>query len=468
MFTRIIVCLALATIARAEPPIATADPRVEAVSIVFRLAGYPEYNQGRAEAYIADVEEHFDPYSDHEMVRYAGELRAAQGISYDACMSYAIHLDVKDHTFVPRVPFDQADSLEHRWTPESADKFTDLLNKFVEDTGFWSFYDDHADFYESCSAPMTTLLAEQFDPGWYERFFGREAHGSFELIMAPINGPANYGPKFVDDAGEHDYAIIGVWQFDKDGNPAADSSVLPTVIHEYCHSFVNFRVDEHADELEPIGERLFSLVEQQMRQQAYSNWRTMMYESLVRAGVTRYLAEHAPDAVEADITDNTAHGFLWQRGLVDLLGEYEADRKTYTTFDGFMPRVVSFFNEQPELVRAQLAERDADRPSVVSITPTNGADDVDPAITEIVIVFDRPMGKGYGFMISPELGRDAFPKTTGHSHFSDDMMSITLPVALEPGKTYEFYLNNADYAAFQSAKGSPLEPVRVRFTTAAN
>ena len=41
-------------------------------------------------------------------------------------------------------------------------------------------------------------------------------------------------------------------------------------------------------------------------------------------------------------------GFLWMRELVTLLGEYEADRTRYATFDLFMPRVVEFFTQQAQ------------------------------------------------------------------------------------------------------------------------
>ena len=46
----------------ADPPAApsievTVDPRVELVSIIFRLAGHQEYNQGRVDSYTDDVEQ---------------------------------------------------------------------------------------------------------------------------------------------------------------------------------------------------------------------------------------------------------------------------------------------------------------------------------------------------------------------------------------------------------------------------
>ena len=45
------------------------DPRVELISIIFRLAGNPEYNRGQFISYIAAVEKQFGPY------RHIGNIR---------------------------------------------------------------------------------------------------------------------------------------------------------------------------------------------------------------------------------------------------------------------------------------------------------------------------------------------------------------------------------------------------------
>ena len=43
--------------ATAPPAVRVAvDPRVELVSVIFRLAGHPEYSRGRIDSYIRDVE----------------------------------------------------------------------------------------------------------------------------------------------------------------------------------------------------------------------------------------------------------------------------------------------------------------------------------------------------------------------------------------------------------------------------
>src|SRR5678816_4139586 len=62
------------------------DPRVELLSLIFRLAGNPEYNRPRVDSYSHDVETHFEAFRDHPVVALASQLRNTRGVSYDACM----------------------------------------------------------------------------------------------------------------------------------------------------------------------------------------------------------------------------------------------------------------------------------------------------------------------------------------------------------------------------------------------
>lgn len=42
---------------------------------------------------------------------------------------------------------------------------------------------------------------------------------------------------------------------------------------------------------------------------------------------------------------------------------------------------------------------------------------------------------------------------------------FTVPVKLQPSRTYEFGLNAENYPGFRSEQGVPLVPVRVQFKT---
>jgi hypothetical protein len=97
------------------------------------------------------------------------------------------------------------------------------------------------------------------------------------------------------------------------------------------------------------------------------------------------------------------------------------------------------------------------------MTPENGATDVDPAIVEIEVTFDRPMAGRFSWTGGGEL----FPTIPAGAKpsWSKDGMTCTLPVELSPNKQYRLGLNSRSFHNFASAAGVPLEPVVYEFKT---
>ena len=60
------------------------------------------------------------------------------------------------------------------------------------------------------------------------------------------------------------------------------------------------------------------------------------------------------------------------------------------------------------------------------------------------------------------MGQDAFPKGTLHGRrWSDDNKSWTIPVELEPNKTYQIFISNN----FRTEESIPLQPYLIEFRT---
>jgi len=326
------------------------DPRVELMSIIFRLAGSPEYNRARVGSYAKDVDLHFAAVRNHAVVQRAKRLRESHGVAYDACMSMAIHLtDVA--ALAEKVPLDPHPSgLDERWPLEESRAFLVEARQFAKEGRFDEFFAAHRSLYERTEARMKTLLDQEAHLEWFDTFFGPRPQASFTVALAPLNGPGNYGPHCqLADGKEELYCILGVWSTDDDGLPVFSSIVLEVVIHEFCHSYVNPIVDRHMDELKGAGEKLFPKVAAAMRRQAYGNWRTMMYESLVRACTIRYLAHYQGPASGILATLEQHHRrFLWIDGLAELLAKYEKQREQYPALDSYFPQIVTFFNDYAE------------------------------------------------------------------------------------------------------------------------
>jgi beta-lactamase regulating signal transducer with metallopeptidase domain len=102
-------------------------------------------------------------------------------------------------------------------------------------------------------------------------------------------------------------------------------------------------------------------------------------------------------------------------------------------------------------------------PRIVKMVPENGAANVDPAINEIQVTFDRPMAAGFSWTG----GGEQFPTIPEGQkpRWSADRKLCTLPVSLQPNWQYRFGLNSRSFKNFASAVGVPLEPVVYEFRT---
>ncbi len=102
-------------------------------------------------------------------------------------------------------------------------------------------------------------------------------------------------------------------------------------------------------------------------------------------------------------------------------------------------------------------------PQAVSFEPMNGAIDVSPALTELRVTFNVPMGGGFSWCGGgPEY--PSGPEGKG-PYWTEDHKTCVLLVELKPGATYRLWLNSPSYNNFQSAAGVPLESVEYNFKT---
>lgn len=451
------------------------DPRVELISIVFHLAGNPEYSQGRVAAYAKAVDEHFAPFEGHAVVQRARSLREKKGISFDAPMKLAVYLDGIDTLRIRpgRSGFPLTEDGDPRWTPDDAEAFLVDLRAFVTEARVAAFLEAQRGLFEAARASLEQAVSGAGLPEWLRAFFGAEAPDA-ELIacVGLLNGGANYGVSARPAGGRDEcYSILGT-AADAAGRPDYPPAMLATAAHEFVHSYANRLVDTHMDRLGPTGEKLFAAVRPAMERQAYGSAQTMLRESLVRACVARYLlAKRGSEAAAADIKRNTDRSFFWMDGLVRLLGEYEQSRDRHPSLSAFMPRVVAFFdqyaaNELAGLMAEQArqaAEMRAKSPRIVSVVPPNGARDVDPALDAIVVTFDRPMARGN---LAVMILQGTFPGDKARrASFDETGRVLTIPAKLKPGTDYEFGLNGEGFMAMRDSDGNLLTPVVIRFRT---
>lgn len=456
----------MALLAHAQVLKASVDKRIEILSLVSRLAGYEEYNSDDAEKYVAAIHSHFDPYKTDTLIRYAVTVREQLGIGFDAVMSFAVNLQQKGQKFSLQ-PNWQKD-IDKRWTPGAVHEYVRLLNKFYKTAKAEAFFSQQKPYYEKVVNAFGQVLA-RFNQSWYQEYYGIAPKDQFTIVVGCGNGGGNYGPSVELKNKTHQvYAIMGSWSFDKEGEPVfKEQSYLPTVIHEFNHSFINPLLTkyENNSELQKSMQTLLDTMRAEMEGQAYRNWHTVLNESLVRASVVRYLMKNNPadkSIAEEEIIIQQNRGFLWMRDLVALLGEYENNRNRYTTVDVFYPTIIEFFHTASQKISQTKKLYESNLPQIAAMEPfVNGAQQVDPSTKELIVRFDRVMrGKGYSINYG-SLGRQAFPLKSVIG-YTEDNKAIRLELDLKPNTEYEMVLTGL---SFRSSDGYPIRNYVVKFKT---
>jgi len=329
------------------------DKRVELLSIVFRLAERPEYSKKMFRLYDDRVERYFEEYKNHELIQFTKSMIKERGMAYDAPMTMAIHLDDNLNLVADVTDVWQRDP---RWTKENAENFVPLLQKFYKDTQFVKFFKDNVDLYTETVKRFTPY--KQMDLNWYLKFFGKEPTETFSVIIGLGIGTSNYGPSLdFTNGNKNVYSIMGVSRFDNESLPEFEiSNALAIMIHEFGHSFVNYLTEKNKEAFKESGEKIFSVVKDEMAKQAYREWVTMLNEALVRASVIKYLKDHDFEQwiieVQNEVLESVSdymikwekkRGFLWIEELIDELEKYDKQRDKYPTLESYMPKLVEAY-----------------------------------------------------------------------------------------------------------------------------
>lgn len=437
------------------------DNRVELLSIVFRLAGNREYNMSQFKLYTDKIDSYFAPYKEHELIEFAQGLRQERGVSYDAVMSMAIHLD---NDLNPLIEF--TDKIpESRWGKDNAYKFVELLKKFYKDADCEKFFKENEAMYAEASRRFLPVY-EDLDLSWYKTFYGKEADEKFIIINALATGGGNYGAAITPPGGKREvYAIMGAWSMDSIGMVVyGKNGYFSTLIHEFNHSFVNHLIDKNDSALKDSGEKIFGKVKEKMASQAYGNWKTVMYEALVRAAVIKYMKDHNFDQVDIarETGQQLSRGFIWIRELVEELEKYDKNRSKYPTLESYMPNIVAAYKTYADNMDKYAEQVENMKPKVVSIEGiVNGDTNVDAATETITVNFNIPLiGRGYSINYGKK-GKDAFPKFE-HIGYANDNKSLVLKPILESNKEYQFVLTGL---SFTSREGIGMDNYEISFKT---
>lgn len=445
------------------------DERIELCSLVFFLAGAPEYSRCCLPSYLELVKKRFEPFRTHPLIPFVQKIRQEQGISYDAVMSAAVAFQ-SVATMTPLIDLEtRIAEIDARWTPEHFSRFLVLLADFAGKSRFSVFFQEQRSFFTQTEETLRTIVKKDQLESWFTKSFPGVDSG-FVLIPAFLNGPLCYGPGLKIDGKQYSFSILGVSHVDANGAPSFSEGEIETVFHEFCHSHTNPLVDKHYPQLEEAAKKLFSFGEEEFSRQAYTEPRTVMIESLVRACTGAFMKEVFPNATyEAFIHSEEKNFFFWIRPLSEVVIRL---REQGIPLEQGFPEIVAAMNDYSEhadthieAIKAtweqEMKAIAAKSPKVLDASIKDGAADVSTGIATFVMKFDRVMATtSWAILNTPDK-----PEIPGKPSFDSSGMVFSLPLKLYPEKSYTLQFNSMQLAGFKDAEGNMLFPTTIRFTT---
>jgi hypothetical protein len=332
---------------RDVPPPAPMDPRIEVaidrrvelMSIVCRLAGYPEYSKPPVTDYARAVDEHFAEFRDHPAVLAAAALRRDHGISFNAPMQLALYLDDDLAPIRPLTP--PLPLLDARWNNADPAAFVAALQDFAVASNFEQFFHAHFDFHLFVVTRVREHLAGKRVVDWFDATFGPRPRARFRAIPGLLVGDMAYAAGAVAADGSEEIAqVFPLLPPGDDGIPVPQDDLIYYLVHEFAHSYVNPILDARASVVQPAADPVFTRAAAIMTKQHYPSAAIMTHESVVRALVVLYAQERAGrDAANLQLIAERKRGFAWivdlSRALATLKRPLDPDAVATTTRDVF-------------------------------------------------------------------------------------------------------------------------------------
>jgi hypothetical protein len=251
------------------------------------------------------------------------QLRATNGISYDAPMTLVPQIDAEFNPVRALSP--QPAGVDARWAGVDLESLLTEVRGFAVASGFDGFLHTQAAYTTTVEQRLTEFLAGRPIADWFDNSFGGRQGSEYHVVPGLLTGDFSYS---AHDGEDRIFAIVGLEAPDEDGSPSFGLLTEELVVHELAHAYVNPVVRARLDHFSGYSP-LLDAAEQSMLAQHYPTREIVVEESIVRALTVLYLREEASASAAAASLDRQVElGFVWTAELVEAL---DAERDA---FDG--------------------------------------------------------------------------------------------------------------------------------------
>ncbi|MBS1703516.1 MAG: DUF4932 domain-containing protein [Armatimonadetes bacterium] len=326
------------------------DPRTELLAVVQNFTSWETSGAFSTvdEPYKRDIVRWFSPYKDHPAVKlYESILDGGTNFAFDGPVNWILHLgSPPDLAVMSPIP---EGIVRRGGGAEKIENLRKSLVQFAKDSHFEEFFRAHRSFYDeliknyrtnSPGDPALRLVMEHYG----------EVKQSGTAVICPMFGPGNYGIIVQEPTGPKIFNV-GAPSYEN-GKFAYDPNVLQSMIyHEFGHSFSNPAVDAN-QAWGTKGDSLFPIVKSVMAQQAYGDWKSVVYELFDRTNEIHLVSLGGNPKWARQLLSYYIYyrGFCWLPYTLRKLIQYESNRTKYPTFKSFAGEMAKVFDETRPIV----------------------------------------------------------------------------------------------------------------------
>lgn len=318
------------------------DRRTELLGIIQIISNYKKKYAKLLEKrgnkkYIEEIEEKFNIFKNHEVIKLFDEIIANNNFGYDAPISLFLQLN-DDFTH------NELDEYPYKTRLNSDKKVIELLKllpDFVKEIDFDSFYISNNSRYKRFISCVKDQVDGNHILDYINSYYNLKTNKIFIVNLIPFQTNCNYGTE------NNNYIYSNIACHAKSNNEdeiylsVNKVNYLPYLLfHEFSHSYINPLTDKYnlIDEKDDIFKNIFN----QMDKQAYGSNITIINEHIIRALTLRYrlYANNDIEEYNKGIELEEKLGFIYIRNIIDSLIFYENNRDKYENIDKFYTEIV--------------------------------------------------------------------------------------------------------------------------------
>lgn len=432
--------------------VAHVDERFELTSIVFRLTGEEIFQHTDPIQYVADIDNYFSKYEDHELVKFIRNhiITSEHNFGFSIVSGLAADVEITPKGIVYTKKWNLAydpdkNDPQYCLTHEELKEYLRLLNKFYKDTKFHSFYEQHHDFYHVAEMNMQEWV-NQIDTAWFSDFFGKPFRMD-NIWLVPANGEHNFSiTRYSADGVQFNNIALGCTATDSIGYPTFDIYDFNVLIHEICHNYTQPILWPFVNEFQSVCDSLFEYeyVKSNLQRWGYGTSSAILVEGLNRLCELYYYKQHnifEKDEMLIRIKREEYTGFIWFAEMFEFAAAFFPNRNAYAHFDDFLPQLKGFLQQVAANMDSYYIPK-VRRPMVISTFPANGTV-VDTTLSEVVIVFSESMFTGLHWTNYPQDSAGVHPLPVDFDNLNwRDERTYVIPLyePLKPHTAYGFSL----------------------------